>query len=243
MGSGLDECACGRWRARLDRLRHPHRPHRRPPRRGRHTAQASTADRRRNWRRSARAARPQISQAKLPVLPLSQISLRSLRKLDCERDGRISARSSGLSSISGSMRCCDRRLARSPQTSLRSLRKRNCLRLNAEERTRCLMDTVADPVVAGLGRADLRRLHEHDPPGRTAGRERIHDAAHVGRPVGAIAARLGRGARGQKAITIRPGRNRQSRIGRKATAPGGDDLRTSVEALIEACAGVLGRFR
>ena len=36
------------------------------------------------------------------VLPLSR-----------ERDGRISARNSGLSSISGSMRCCDKRLARS----------------------------------------------------------------------------------------------------------------------------------
>ena len=61
-----------------------------------------------------------------------------------------------------------------------------------------------DPVVARFGRADLRGLHEGDALGGMAGRERIHDLAHVGRARRPVASRFGRGPRREPAVPVRP---------------------------------------
>ena len=103
------------------------------------------------------------------------------------------------------------------------------------------MDDEADPVVARLGRADLCRLHEDDALRRMAGRQRIHDLAHVGRARRAIAPRFGRGATRQPAMLIRPFRHRQVRIGRQPAAPGAQDVLGAVE--VRQIVIVTGRSR
>jgi hypothetical protein len=65
----------------------------------------------------------------------------------------------------------------------------------------------------------LCRLHEHDPLGRIAGREPVHDLAHVGRARGPVLPRLGRGPRSQLAMPVRPLRDRQIGIRTDPAAP------------------------
>jgi hypothetical protein len=67
-----------------------------------------------------------------------------------DRAGFTRSRSSGLSSISGSIRCA--------RVALGQFHGR----LDRQHRARRLVDGKADPVVARLGRADLCRLHEDD---------------------------------------------------------------------------------
>jgi len=43
-------------------------------------------------------------------------------------------------------------------------------RLHREHRPRGIVDDIANPIVARLGRADLSRLHEHDAPARVGRR-------------------------------------------------------------------------
>ncbi len=88
--------------------------------------------------------------------------------------------------------------------------------------------------------ANLRGLLEHHPLGWVTRRERIHDRAHVGRALGAIAARFGRGTRSQSAMAIRPLRDRQVGIGPDAAPPGPKNPVRPVEflrAVIRASAG------
>jgi hypothetical protein len=102
-------------------------------------------------------------------------------------------------------------------------------RLDREHRPRRVVDHEADPVVARLGRADLRGLHEDDPLRRIAGRERVHDRAHVGRALGPIPAGLGARARAQPAMRVRPLRDGQPGIGREPAAPGPEQRLCAVE--------------
>ena len=102
-----------------------------------------------------------------------------------------------------------------------------------QHRPRRVVDHEPDPVVAGLGRADLRGLHERDPLRRMPGRERIHDLAQIRRARGAIPPRLGRGARGQPAMRIRPFRHRQVRIGAHPPAPVAQDVLGPVKPEVE----------
>ena len=95
---------------------------------------------------------------------------------------------------------------------------------NRQHRPRRVMDHEPDPVVASLGRAHLRGLHEADPLRRVPGRERIHDLAQIRRARGAIPARLGRGARGQPAMRIGPCGNGEVGIGARAFRPGAQDV-------------------
>jgi len=95
---------------------------------------------------------------------------------------------------------------------------------------RRVVDHEVDPVVAGLGGAHLRRLHEADPLGGMAGAQRIHDRAQVGRARGAIPPRFGRGPRRQPAVRIRPFRHREVRIGPHPPPPGAQDVLGAVEA-------------
>jgi hypothetical protein len=76
--------------------------------------------------------------------------------------------------------------------------------LDRQHRARRLVDREPDPVVARLCRTDLRRLHEDDPLCRIAGRQPVHDLAHVGRARGAIPARLGRCAAREHPVPVRP---------------------------------------
>ena len=102
-------------------------------------------------------------------------------------------------------------------------------RLHRQHRSWRVMDDVADPVVAGFREADLRRLHHHDAPRRMGRRQRVHDRAHVGRAIGAIAPWLGRRARAEQSMPVRPFRDRQRRIGPEPVAPGLAKLLGAVE--------------
>jgi hypothetical protein len=87
-------------------------------------------------------------------------------------------------------------------------------------------------LLPGLGRADLRGLHEADPLRRVAGRERIHDLAQIGRPRGAIAPGFCGRPRGQPAMFVGPFRHRQIRIGPDAARPGAQHVLGAVETQV-----------
>lgn len=81
--------------------------------------------------------------------------------------------------------------------------------LDRQHRPRRLMDRKADPVVASFRCANLRGLHEHDPLRWIAGRQPVHNFAHVGRTRRAIPPGFGRCATRQHAVPIRPFRHGQ----------------------------------
>jgi hypothetical protein len=64
--------------------------------------------------------------------------------------------------------------------------------LNRHHRARRLVNDVADPVVAALGAADLRALHEHDSFDGRRRREAIHDLPQVRRAIRAPRSRFRR---------------------------------------------------
>ena len=74
-------------------------------------------------------------------------------------------------------------------------------------------------------------------------RQRIHDRAHVGRAIGAVAPGLGRGARAQIAMRVGPFRDREQRIGRQPVAPGLAELVRALEAesIVQLCHRNSGR--
>ena len=102
-------------------------------------------------------------------------------------------------------------------------------RLHRQHRSWRVVDDVANPVVAGFREPDLRRLHHHDAARRVGRRQRIRDRPDVGRAVGAIAARLGRGARAEQSVPVRPFRDRQRRVGPEPIPPGLAKLLGAIE--------------
>jgi hypothetical protein len=135
-----------------------------------------------------------------------------------ERAGLTRSFSAGLSSISGSIRPREVRLAISTVGSTASIGPG------------AWWITKPIQLLPGLGRADLRGLHEADPLRRVAGRQRIHDGAQIGRARGAVPPGLGRGARAEPAMRIRPFRHRQVGIGPHAPPPGAQDVLGPVES-------------
>ena len=101
--------------------------------------------------------------------------------------------------------------------------------LDRQHRPRRVMHHEADEAVARFRRAHLCGLHEHHPLDRIAGRERVHDRAHVRRAVGAVAAGLGRRAGRQPAVRVRPRGDRERRVRRQPAAPRVDEILRAVE--------------
>jgi hypothetical protein len=113
-------------------------------------------------------------------------------------------------------------------------------RLDRQHRPRRVVHHVPNEAVAPFCRAHLSCLHEHDTLHRIAGAQLIHDLAHVGRARGAVLPRLGRGARGEPPMPVRPARDGQVRIGADPAAPRPKKSLCPVEGerlLIRALAG------
>ena len=92
-----------------------------------------------------------------------------------------------------------------------------------------MMDDVANPVIASFGGAHLSRLHEHHTPCGLRGRQRVHDRAHIGRAVGAVAAGLSRRPGAQHAVLVGPFGDAERGVGRQSIAPGGFEFLAAVK--------------
>ena len=88
-------------------------------------------------------------------------------------------------------------------------------RLHQQERTRRLVDQIADPTVAQLAGADLRALFHDHALHRGLDREIVHDGSQVRRARATIGAGLGGAARRENAMGVRPVAQAQRLLGQQ----------------------------